>query len=431
MCRWIVSVTPQGVTIRLSDILSKPAHSLVRQSHDASYHPGFSGRNNAHLNADGFGVAFYTTDGRACLYKSIYPAWSDPNLREIIESVESGCIFGHVRAASPGSVVSYENCHPFKFGKLTLMHNGHVENFSSLRRALLSKLTDEAFKAIKGLTDSEHVFALLLSRLNDPSRKSSFSPEELSVAIEETILDVLDLLKQANVTGGFTSLNLALTDGETVVCTRYCDKFPEIPPPSLYFSFPLYNDLITELLGDEGGKTAGPGDGSQSQIKSTPVPNTKTNVNAVQPQPVTVQPQSPLPHIRTESVHPIRTSSSSDITSSSSSSSSSSSTRRPRLADMVASLTAYSVEGGVDAHGVDSLRWSRDEAFLAASVPTASERVLLVASEPSTVGSNITWLTLPANAILIQSKGQTPKLRHLSLETIYREGVGGAGSTPL
>lgn len=407
MCRWIVLVTPSGISIKLADILSKPAHSLVRQSHDASYHPGFSGRNNASLNADGFGVSYYTRDGRAFIYKSIYPAWSDPNLRELIESLESSCIFGHVRAASPGSVVSYENCHPFKFGKLVLMHNGHVEGFTKLRRALLGKLTDEAFKCIKGLTDSEHVFALLLSHLQNPGRTSPFAPEELSTAIEATICDILHLLKDADVTGGFTSLNLALTDGVNVVCTRYCDKFPSIPPPSLYFAFPTYAELQAELDGVTEDRT-GPGDGSM-------VTTTVSTTGAA----------SSIPLSSPESSHTILTSARSV-----------SSTSKPKLADMVAALTAYSAEGGVDAHGVDSLRWSRDEAYLASTIPTASERALLVASEPCTVGSRIMWLTLPANAILIHSKGQAPNLKHLTVTlpgqdiSVFGESVGGAGAKP-
>ena len=410
MCRWIVLVTPSGITVRLADILSKPKHSLVRQSHDASYHPGFSGRNNASLNADGFGVSWFTPDGRAFIYKSIQPCWSDQNLREIIESLESSCIFGHVRAASPGSVVSYENCHPFKFGKLVLMHNGHVEGFSKLRRALLSKLSDDVFRTIKGLTDSEHVFALLLSHLQDPGRISSFAPEELSSAIEATIYDVLQLLKDADVTGGFTSLNLALTDGETVVCTRYCDKFPNIPPPSLYFAFPTYSDLRAELEGVTED-AAGPGDGS---LALSPTP--KDTVGVLAPTPISLS--------SAESPHPILTTARSLSSSS-----------KPKLVDIVTALTA-STEGGGDAHGIDSLRWSRDEAFLASSIPTASERVLLVASEPSTVGSRIVWLTLPANALLIHKRGQAPILKHLAvtLQGQYKEGegenVGGAGSKP-
>lgn len=128
MCRWIVFLgAPAGGAnspLLLGDLLSRPAHSLVCQSYHAGYHPGISQRNNAALNADGFGVAFFTAGGRCVLYKSTHPAWSDPNLRELAAAVESAAIFGHVRAASPGSVVSHENTHPFKHGRLAACTSG-------------------------------------------------------------------------------------------------------------------------------------------------------------------------------------------------------------------------------------------------------------------------------------------------------------------
>ena len=142
-----------------------------------------------------------------------------------------------VRAASPGSDVSHQSCHPFKHGRLALMHNGHIEGFGQLRRALLGRLTDAAFAGIKGLTDSEHAFALLLSTLKDNGRTTPFPPCELAAAMVAMIATLLTLLVEAGVECGFTSLNFALTDGETTVATRYCDKWPAVPPPSLYFSF--------------------------------------------------------------------------------------------------------------------------------------------------------------------------------------------------
>lgn len=48
------------------------------------------------------------------------PAWNDKNLREICEGVESDLVFGHIRAAPPGAVISRENCHPFKCGRYNI-----------------------------------------------------------------------------------------------------------------------------------------------------------------------------------------------------------------------------------------------------------------------------------------------------------------------
>ena len=48
--------------------------------------------------------------------------------------------------------------------------------------------------------------------------------------------------------GFFNTCNSSLTDGESMVVMRYCNKSPEIPAPSLYFAFGDSNALVEELL---------------------------------------------------------------------------------------------------------------------------------------------------------------------------------------
>jgi len=143
------------------------------------------------------------------------------------------------------------------------MHNGHIEGFASFKRAMVNLLTQEAYLNVTGVTDTEHAFALLLSQLRDPGRSSSFSREELEDALDEMIRIVAKLQAAAGVTGGFTTLNLALSDGETLVATRYCDKWPETPPPSLYFCYDRSETLRAALHQQTGG-SGGPGDGSKN-----------------------------------------------------------------------------------------------------------------------------------------------------------------------
>ena len=111
-------------------------------------------------SADGMGVGWYSRRG-AAIYRSVKPAWNNRNLRELCSSVESHCVFAHVRAASPASVVSEENCHPFRYGPLLFQHNGHVEGFDRIKRRLMNALPDELYNWVSGTTDSEACFALL------------------------------------------------------------------------------------------------------------------------------------------------------------------------------------------------------------------------------------------------------------------------------
>ena len=87
------------------------------------------------------------------------------------------CIFAHVRAASETSVISEQNCHPFRFGRLLFQHNGHIEQFHRIKRRLFSVLRDDVYEWCEGTTDSEACFALLLS-LIDPSELAHGGPIE-------------------------------------------------------------------------------------------------------------------------------------------------------------------------------------------------------------------------------------------------------------
>ena len=46
-------------------------------------------------------------------------------------------------------------------------------------------------------------------------------------------------------------MNFSLTDGETVICSRFCDKYPAVPPPSLYFAYGDAKQMQLELCDEE------------------------------------------------------------------------------------------------------------------------------------------------------------------------------------
>ena len=87
MCRWAAYL---GAPIFLEDIVSRPAHSLIRQSQGAM-------RCHTPVNADGFGIAWYGERPEPGLYRDVMPAWSDPNLRSLVAQVRSGLFMAHVR----------------------------------------------------------------------------------------------------------------------------------------------------------------------------------------------------------------------------------------------------------------------------------------------------------------------------------------------
>jgi glutamine amidotransferase len=99
------------------------------------------------------------------------------------------------------------------------MHNGVIGGFQSIRRKLVSSLSDEAFQAISGSTDSEHIFALFLDHFRRISRGGN-RLDEMAAALTSTIREVEELTDEAGITEP-SRLNLAVTDGSSAVASRH------------------------------------------------------------------------------------------------------------------------------------------------------------------------------------------------------------------
>lgn len=184
MCQWITLLSLEKVP--LSNIVLAPSNSLIKLSKDASFHPGSTELNNHRLNGDGFGIGWYhsicppehrqkvapcgkaeSEHMAAAVFKDTQPAWNSANLRELSKAIKSHCIVAHVRAASSFAGISEPNCHPFKAGRLLFCHNGRIPNFNKIRRQVFNEVSDEAFVAVRGTTDSEAIFALILTYLSE------------------------------------------------------------------------------------------------------------------------------------------------------------------------------------------------------------------------------------------------------------------------
>lgn len=224
MCRFAAYL---GEPIILDELLYRPKNSLILQS--------FKARERMEpLNGDGFGVGWYApdVDNEPVVFRSITPAWSNLNLQNIAKKTRSGCFFAHVRAATHNNPVLEVNCHPFTFGALLWMHNGHVGGFPFLKRKIINLLSEERFMGIQGSTDSEHVFALFLDRLSDPAKGAH--PFEMKAALLETLRTLKKLAVDSKITES-SFLNLCVTNGAEVLVLRHVSD-PTDTPHSLYWS---------------------------------------------------------------------------------------------------------------------------------------------------------------------------------------------------
>lgn len=190
------------------------------------------------MNGDGFGVGWYDSvydeelGSQPCIFTSVTPAWNNVNLTRLAEKIKSPLVFGHVRATTAGSL-SLDNCHPFVHGKLMFMHNGGIAEFPTIKRKLQSTLPDVAFNMVQGNTDSEWAFAVFLSQLENPDARS-FTWEELRKAMLGTISTINQLTEEACITEP-SLMNFCVTDGESVVVTRYISSRKD-EAASLWFS---------------------------------------------------------------------------------------------------------------------------------------------------------------------------------------------------
>ncbi len=221
MCRFAMYLGPE---VTLSALFVEPSHSLIRQSTHAR-------ERDEPVNGDGFGVAWYApafSDDPA-VFKSVSPAWNDRNLLELSRVTASGCVLAHVRAATLALEVSQSNCHPFVEGPYAFMHNGTIGGFPQIRRAMVGVMSDAAFASIRGTTDSEHLFGLVLDRLSGEGGEDAAS---LARALQGAVRETIALLGELNAELPST-LNLALSNGTSAVSCRYTTH-PEHRAESLY-----------------------------------------------------------------------------------------------------------------------------------------------------------------------------------------------------
>ncbi|KAI9794110.1 MAG: hypothetical protein M1833_000475 [Piccolia ochrophora] len=248
MCRFLVYKGKDEIL--LSKLILDPTHSILRQSYDSRLRLD---TRRPH-NGDGFGVGYYTppTLGPSpCIFTSTIPAWNCINLSRLASKTTSSLIFAHVRATTEGTL-SDSNCHPFRHATLMFMHNGNIGVWARIKRSLALSLADRWFLSVQGGTDSEWAFALFLDSLErlgcDPSATppalpaGGFGPALLAKAMRHTIARINALTSSAAVSGSDDDqldrrslLNFAVTDGHTVVCTRYVSSRTD-EAASLYFS---------------------------------------------------------------------------------------------------------------------------------------------------------------------------------------------------
>jgi predicted glutamine amidotransferase len=175
MCRIAAYLGPPR---SVHELWLAPAHNLVVQS----YAP--REMNGALLNADGFGMAWYTpAHDEPALYRTILPMWNDENLVHMSRHIVTGCALANVRSATPGMGVQTTNVSPFVRGRAAITHNGYVKPFAPVLARIRPLLADES--TIRGNTDSEYLCALIVEQGVDEGLRTieTIVREESAIAL--------------------------------------------------------------------------------------------------------------------------------------------------------------------------------------------------------------------------------------------------------
>lgn len=224
MCRFVAYI---GNPVKIDELVIKPNNSLINQSIKAR-------ESEITLNGDGFGIGWYAPEvsPEPALFTSVHPAWNDRNLNYLAGKVKTNCLLAHVRAATEG-IVSEANCHPFHYKNLLFMHNGGIGGFNTIKRYMRRGLSDEVYEWVKGQTDSEHLFALVIEILNKKNLQK-FTAEALADCLMEAIASTEKMKTQHGVTED-SWINAVFTDGRAMVAVRYVTN-PQEDPSSLHYS---------------------------------------------------------------------------------------------------------------------------------------------------------------------------------------------------
>ena len=207
MCRVLAYLGPETP---LENLLLKPENSLINQALDPERHPELQ------LAGWGFGIwgEHLLKPEEPFIYRRPMTAFYDDNASRMIPSLQASTMLAHVRAAAYDSkvVMVDENCHPFSFEETPwiVAQNGYLPNWQLLQRELLQHCEDRYLKQMRGNTDTEFIYVLLLSLLEGDSN------EDVQRAIEKLIELIAQAMKDLDL-GALTKLKMALVSADRII----------------------------------------------------------------------------------------------------------------------------------------------------------------------------------------------------------------------
>jgi glutamine amidotransferase len=166
---------------------------------------------------DSWGIGFY--QGEILLQRRPKAPAQPIDFYEAARGLRTDVIVAHARAGTVGKP-KHENTHPFRFRSWLFAHHGTLPDFEARRADVLATVPDFLARNIRGQTDSEALFHLVLAELHRAQKLDDLtvSPQVMRDAVAGALGTCARVLG-AEATKSMECA-LALTNGRTLLVSR-------------------------------------------------------------------------------------------------------------------------------------------------------------------------------------------------------------------
>ena len=193
MCRLLGIAANEPTDFKI--VLREAPRSLAAQSRE---------------HRDGWGIAVFDgATGQWRIDKGVACASEDERFHRLAVGSRGEILVSHVRQKTIGET-SLANTHPFERGRWVFAHNGTIKDLAWLR----ARSSAARLREIQGETDSELLFAWLLTRLDE----AGVMAEPASPATDRAVGAAT---RSAREHEGLGACNFLLSDGEATYAHRF------------------------------------------------------------------------------------------------------------------------------------------------------------------------------------------------------------------
>jgi len=208
MCRMFAFMS--RVSLKVQRSLVKAENALQAQS-----------RGHPH----GWGIGYYLAgESTPRQVKSVEAAFTDERFQRVSEFLTSHAVVAHVRKATFGDL-SMENTHPFFDGGWSFCHNGTIFGFREFEAEVRERIHPRFLDRIQGTTDSEHLFYLVLTALEQAGLDVEQPAGKLPEGTGDALSELMGWLRDRSVATAEDErepmMNFVLTDSRVLLAHRF------------------------------------------------------------------------------------------------------------------------------------------------------------------------------------------------------------------